>query len=48
MRLQNKVAVITGGGAGMGLAVAKAYAREGAQVVIAEIKPADGEAAVNT
>lgn len=46
MRLQNKVAIVTGGGAGMGLAVAKAYAREGAKVVIAERTPADGEAAV--
>ena len=47
MRLRNKVAIVTGGGAGMGLAVAKAYAQEGARVVIAEIKPSDGEAAVN-
>ncbi len=47
MRLQGKVAIVTGGGAGMGIAVAKAYAREGAKVVIAEIKPADGEAAVD-
>ncbi len=46
MRLQDKVAIVTGGGAGMGLAVARAYAREGAKVVIAEIKAADGEAAV--
>lgn len=46
MRLQDKVAIVTGGGAGMGLAVARAYAREGAKVVIAEIKVADGEAAV--
>ena len=47
MRLQDKVAIVTGGGAGMGLAVARAYALEGAKVVIAEIKAADGEAAVN-
>lgn len=48
MRLQSKVAVVTGGGAGMGLAVARAYAREGARVVVAEINRADGEATVNT
>ena len=46
MRLQNKVAIVTGGGAGMGLAVSLAYAREGAQVVVAEINRANGEAAV--
>jgi NAD(P)-dependent dehydrogenase (short-subunit alcohol dehydrogenase family) len=33
-RFQGKVAVVTGGNSGIGLAVAKAYAREGAQVAI--------------
>lgn len=48
MRLQNKVTVITGGGAGMGFAVAQAYARAGAHVVIAEIDRDNGKAALNT
>jgi len=34
MRLQNKKAIITGGGRGIGRAVALAFAREGADVVI--------------
>jgi NAD(P)-dependent dehydrogenase (short-subunit alcohol dehydrogenase family) len=36
-RLENKVAVITGAGRGIGLAGAIAFAREGAKVVLAEI-----------
>jgi NAD(P)-dependent dehydrogenase (short-subunit alcohol dehydrogenase family) len=33
-RFKDKVAVVTGGNSGIGLGVAKAYAREGAQVAI--------------
>lgn len=33
--LKNKVAVITGGSRGLGLAIAQAYAQAGAKVVIA-------------
>src|SRR5439155_8970300 len=33
-RFKGKVAVVTGGNSGIGLATAKAYAREGASVVI--------------
>ena len=34
MRLKNKTAIITGGGSGIGLACARTFAREGANVVI--------------
>lgn len=36
-RLENKVAIITGAGRGIGFAAAQAFAREGAKVVLAEI-----------
>ncbi len=43
MRLQDKVAIVTGAGAGVGKAVALRYAHEGARVVVAEIDEATGE-----
>ena len=42
MRLQNKVAIVTGAGSGFGEAIARRYAEEGARVVVNDIleKPA--------
>lgn len=45
MQLQNKVAIVTGGGGGMGRAIALEFARQGARVAIADIA---GEAARQT
>lgn len=44
MRLENKVAIVTGGARGLGQAIARGYAREGAKVMVADINPAAGEA----
>ena len=41
MRLENKVAIVTGAGSGFGEGIAKRYAKEGCKVVVNDLK-ADG------
>jgi NAD(P)-dependent dehydrogenase (short-subunit alcohol dehydrogenase family) len=47
MRLQGKVALITGGAHGMGEAEARLFAREGAEVVVADVRDADAKTVVD-
>ncbi len=46
--LENKVAFVSGGGSGIGRAVAEAYAREGAKVVVSDVNVEHGEETVST
>ena len=46
MRLQNKVAVITGAASGIGLATAVKFAQEGAFIAICDLNQAGIDAAI--
>src|SRR2546423_15712573 len=43
MRLENKVALITGAASGMGASMARIFAREGAKVVVADMLDEEGK-----
>ncbi len=46
MRLKDKVAIVTGGGSGIGRATARLFAKEGAKVVVADFKSESGQETV--
>src|SRR5271157_3934988 len=46
MRLEDKVALITGGASGMGASMARIFAREGAKVVVADLLEEEGKQVV--
>ncbi|PAM94030.1 short-chain dehydrogenase [Flavobacterium sp. IR1] len=46
--LENKVAFVSGAGSGIGRAVAEAYAREGAKVIVSDINVEHGQETVKT
>lgn len=46
MRLKNKVALVTGGGSGIGRAMARRFAEEGAQVVVVDMNQEGGKETV--
>ena len=48
MRLENKVAIITGGASGMGLATVHRFLAEGSKIVVADFNEANGQALVDT
>ena len=45
-RLQDKIAIITGAARGMGAATARAFVREGATVIVADLHESEGQALV--
>ncbi|QOR68341.1 glucose 1-dehydrogenase [Cytobacillus suaedae] len=47
MKLKNKVAIITGGGGGIGRATAFLFAKEGAEVVVSDVNEETGQETVN-
>ena len=46
--LENKVAIVTGGGSGIGKAIALLYASEGAKIVISDVNEQGGNETVSS
>ena len=46
VRFKDKVVLVTGGAAGIGLATADAFAAEGAKIALCDVNPEAGESAV--
>lgn len=46
MRLENRVAIVTGGARGIGLAIVRRFLQEGARVVIADVNEDNGSTAI--
>ena len=45
MKLQDKVAIVTGASSGIGLAIAQSYVAQGAKVLLADVSDVAGQAA---
>ena len=43
MRLKDRIAIVTGGGSGLGAGIAKRFAEEGASLVVADINGNNAE-----
>ena len=45
--IENKIAIVTGGGGGIGGAIVRRFAREGAKLAVADIDPESAKAAAS-
>ena len=48
MRLSDKIAIVSGGGSGFGSGIVRKFAKEGAKVIVADIKMENAKKVANT